>query len=168
MPEIELSNNPITVELTANAAISDKEVVGAVGNNACAPISDTDAQAVVGVADGAASSGETVEVVVLGKKNVVADGAVDPGDPVRAAATAGRCVAEQQAPTSHSHDLPADSSGTTVNAELDGSGNLAVADGSGQISAADAGVDHGRTFGKAITSASAAGDEITVLVALTA
>lgn len=167
MVSIDLKNQALTAEYKANAAISDQELVALVGANAVAPAVDTEAQQTVGVADEAAASGDTVRVVLLGRKTVVADGAINPGDPVRAAATAGRVVAETNAPaTSHTHNLPGDASGTTVNAELDGSGNLAVG-GGGSIEAADPAPEHARVAGKAIGSASAAGDAIDILVVLT-
>lgn len=198
MPEIQLGHNQVTVELDAEQDIAEKEVVGAVGSSSVAPIDETEAQSVVGVADEGASAGESLDVVVLGKKKVIVDGAVGVGEPVRAAATAGRVISELENPASHnhsvedhahtvgshSHDLPADTSETTLDAEIDSDGNLAVADGSGEIQSADLGdteaggpestndadpgIEHGRTFGKSLTSADAEGEEITVLVALTA
>lgn len=227
MPEIQLDGSAITVEMTANSSISDEEVVGAVGADSVAPISDTDAQSVIGVADGNANAGEAVEVVILGKKQVTADGPVSVGQPVTAATTAGRCVSEASIPASHTHTMPnhdhnvvdhshtmpthghtalesggsdttpgahqamtdGAGAGTTIQVGVDASGQAAdtvptssddpgdTNDGGpgstdtadpGDTNSADAGPEHGRTFGKAISPAAAAGDTITVLVSMTA
>jgi len=228
MVEIELNENPLTVELTADSPVSDKEVVGAVAQEAVAPIDDTTAQSVVGVANNNAQAGEAVEVVVLGKKKVIADGAVGIGEPVKAAAaTAGRVESETAIPAAHTHTMPthqhsvpththtmpthshtalqsdgADAAPAAHQAMTDGgataSGLLVGVSATGQAAetiatstdnpgdtnaagpgstaatdpgdtnSADPGPAHGRTFGKALSSAAAAGDEITVLVSMTA
>lgn len=197
MPKIELSGSTITVELTADSAIEADEVVGAVGANSVAPISDTNAQSVVGVSDEAANAGEIVEVAIMGKKQVTADGPVAVGEPVRAASTAGRCVSETTNPASHTHTMPThshtalqsdgtdvtpgahqamtDGGGgtTTIQVGVDTSGQAAdtvptSSDDPGDTNSADAQPEHGRTFGKALSEATAAGDTITVLVSMTA
>lgn len=223
MPRIELGSQLITVELTASAAISDQEVVYMSGEGQVAPASGSEVQQSFGVADEAASSGDTLQVAVMGKKTVVADGAISPGDPVVPAATAGRAVAEANAPASHTHTMGTHShnvadhshtmgthshialsttgsdaspgahqpvtdgggASTTLQAAVDTSGQAsdtvstdAVDPGDtnaggpgstdaadpGDTNSADASPDNARTFGIAIGSASAAGENVEVLI----
>lgn len=165
MVSINLADNQLTAEFTANAAISDQEVVALTGADAVEPATDTESQETVGVANESAASGDTVEVVLLGRKTVTADGAISAGNPVRAASTAGRVVAETSTPASHTHNVPSDGSGSTADAEISG-GTLGVA-GGGATGTGDAAPDHSRIVGKAIGSASGAGDALDILVVLT-
>jgi len=181
MVSIQLGEQNLTGQFMANAAVEDGEVVAVTGANAVEPATDASTQQAVGVADMAAEAGEAFEVVLLGRKTVVADGPVDAGQPVRAAATPGRVVAEAAAPASHSHtmpthghNVPADGSGNAANASFDGAGNLAVGGGGsiessdpGDTNASDSAPEHARVVGKAIGSADAAGENLDVLVVLT-
>jgi len=197
MPKIELEGSAITVELTADSDVTDGDVVGAVGPNSVAPIDDTAAQSVVGVADETVSAGNIVEVAIMGKKTVIADGPVSVGEPVRAASVSGRCVSEATVPASHTHSMGTHNhtalqsdgtdttvgahqamtdgggAGTTIQVGVDASGQAAESvptssDNPGDTNGTDSAPEHGRTFGKALSESAAAGDEITVLVSMTA
>jgi hypothetical protein len=212
MPKIELDGTGITVTKTADVKVDENEVVGLVGDDTVAPIDETNAQSVLGVADTGGQSGDEVDIVIVGEKQVTADGPVSVGDPVRAAPTEGQAVSELQAPAAHTHASPEhqhnvqdhshtalQSDGTDVapgahQAMTDGAGGATTlqvgVDASGQAadtvdtssngpgstdnatpgdtSEVDPGIDNGRTFGKAVTSAGASGDTFTVLVCLTA
>lgn len=106
MPRIELLDQAIVTEFTADAAVADEELVAITGANAVSPASDTEVQETVGVADADAAAGEPVGVVIFGKKQVTADGAINPGEPVVPAATAGRAVSEAANSADHSHPIP--------------------------------------------------------------
>jgi hypothetical protein len=94
---ISLDNNPIPVGLyktfTAGASITAGQVVSLHTNGMVYPASPSYPN-VVGVAIDSVSAGASVRVLVVGVAQVVADGAINPGQPVTfSSATAGRVVA---------------------------------------------------------------------------
>lgn len=197
MVSIQLGSQTLTAQFTANAAIADQEVVALTGANQVEPATDTETQQAVGVANEAATSGETVEVVILGRKTVVADGAIAAGDPVRAATTAGRVVSETTTPASHTHTmntthshtaldtdgtdataaahqgvLAGDGTDATLVAGVDTSGQAAETINTDSVNPGDAdstdpSPEHSRVIGKAVGTTSGAGESVEVLVALT-
>jgi len=98
------SPDNFTVIFTAGADIAKGQVVYVSGDNQVSPAIDTNAAQCVGVADEDASTGSPVRVVIFGIAEVIADGAISPGDRVRAASTAGRVVTENEIPA-HSHTI---------------------------------------------------------------
>lgn len=106
MPRIELFDQAIVTEFTADAAVADEELVAITGADAVSPATDTEVQQTVGIADADAAVGEAVAVVIFGRKQVTADGAIDPGEPVVPAATAGRAVSELATSADHDHNVP--------------------------------------------------------------
>ena len=170
---MKITGDRITVKLIAGEDLVEGDVVYLSAANTVSKATDSNAGKVVGVADEAASSGDTVSVVIYGVKSVVADGAVAVGDRVIAAATAGRVQTENTLPT-HTH-TQADLSIASVSAlsndlGQDGAGGLQTTGSGSSITtpdtdAASAG-EHGRVLGKALSAASAAGDTIKVLVCL--
>ncbi|GEM_PF-2939103 len=77
---------------TAGEGLSDGDAVYISGSQTVSKATSSVRSKQIGIADNSALSGEPVDVVVYGPKDVVADGAVSPGDLVTAAATAGRVV----------------------------------------------------------------------------
>jgi len=157
MTRIELGNQVVTAEFTADADIADEDVVALTGADAVSPADDTMVQEAVGIADGAAAIGEDVEVVIMGKKQVVADGAVAIGEPVIPAATGGRAASEAAQSTSHTHSSPSHSHNVqnhshtmpnhghtafqTGGSDTAPGAHQAVADGGGNATAVQAAVD---------------------------
>ena len=173
-----IEGNKIMLKFIASASITKGQVVYISGNNQVAPATDAEAAKCIGVADNDAASGEEVNVVIYGKATVTADGAINPGDRVRAASTAGRVVAENSFP-SHKHvsfkNSGTDASPTTSATQKVVGGDGATASNvyvtvesgaaseninSSEVSAGE----HGRIIGIALSSASAAGESLTILV----
>lgn len=195
MAKIELDGQQITDTFTAGAAISDQEVVAITGDDQVSPASDTEIQETIGVANENADAGAEVEVVILGRKTVTADGAVSPGEPVVPAATTGRAVPEAAQDGSHVHAMgshghtaletdgtdaaPAAHQGvlagdggtdTTLVAGVDTSAQAAETvatstDDIGDTNSTDTSPQNARSFGMAVTTAASAGDSFDVLVA---
>jgi len=110
---ISLDSNPVPVGLyktfTAGANISAGQVVSLYTDGKVYPASSSYPN-VIGVALDTVSSGASVRVLVMGIAQVVADGAINPGQPVTfSTATAGRVVAY----SGHSHGVST-STGTFV------------------------------------------------------
>jgi hypothetical protein len=110
---ISLDSNPVPVGLyktfTAGASITAGQVVSLHTDGKVYPASSSYPN-VVGVAIDSASAGANVRVLVMGVAQVVADGAINPGQPVTfSTATAGRVVAYG----GHSHGVST-STGTFV------------------------------------------------------
>jgi len=105
MVRIELGNQAVTTTFRAAAPVGDGEMVALTAPNGVAPADDTLVQACIGVADAAAAVDEEVRVIIMGKVPVVADGPIDPGQPVVPAPAAGRVVAEAAQAGSHSHSV---------------------------------------------------------------
>lgn len=193
MVGISLGNDKVTVDMTADASISDGDIVHVSSDGGISPASDTEVQAAFGVADENANSGETLEVVIMGKKQITSDGAIGVGDPIVPAATAGRGVSETNAPASHTHTMPTHShtalqsggsdttpgahqamtdgagSGTTIQVGVDTSGQSAdtvptSSDDPGDTNSADASPQNARSVGMAITSTGGAGNAVTIIV----
>jgi len=102
---ISLDSNPVPVGLyktfTAGANISAGQVVSLHTDGNVYPASPSYPN-VIGVALDTVSAGASVRVLVMGVAQVVADGAINPGQPVTfSTATAGRVVAY----TGHSHSV---------------------------------------------------------------
>jgi len=170
--------NKLTVVFTAGADISKGQVVYISGENTVSPATDANAAQCIGVADENASSGSPVRVVIFGITKVVADGVISPGDRVRAASTAGRVVAENSMP-GHSH-VAFKNSGTDASPATSATQKVVGGDGteaanvfvtveSGAAAenintSSESSGEHGRCIGIALTAASAAGDEIKILV----
>jgi len=169
-----IEGEKIKIKMTAGAAVTKGQVVYVSGAGQVAPADETNAGKVIGVADNDAAAGQEVEVIVFGKATVVADGAINPGDRVRAAPTAGRVVAENTIPN-HTHtipNIPVTAGVTALTADLGhdnttgalqttatSSVGIAVPD----TNPASAG-EHGRIIGIALGSAAAAGDQIEIFV----
>jgi len=110
---ISLDSNPVPVGLyktfTAGTSITAGQVVSLNTDGKVYPASSSYPN-VVGVALDTVSSGASVRVLVMGVAQVVADGAINPGQPVTfSSSTAGRVVAY----TGHSHSVTI-STGTFV------------------------------------------------------
>lgn len=105
-----IEGDKLKAKFTAGAAITKGQVVYVSGANEVSPATDAEAAKCIGVADNDAAAGEEVEVVIYGIAEVVADGAISPGDRVRAAPTAGRVVAENSLPA-HTHTITVDDPG---------------------------------------------------------
>ena len=174
----------IILTFTAGEALSEGDAVYISSANTVSKAASANAAKVIGVADAAAAAGASVDVVVYGKKTVVADGAISVGDRVVAAATAGRVVAENSGTTSgHTHHAVQVKGSETAG---DTSAFVDLYSGAGAAPAAatkigNAGgasdfyidtdsktdtVEHGRVIGKALAAASAAGDTLDILVCL--
>ncbi len=153
-----VEGNTIKLTFTAGAAITAGQVVYLSGPNQVSPATEANAGQVIGVAENNAAAGQSVEVIVFGIATVVADGPINPGDRVRAAPTAGRVVAENNA------YIPVTAGVTALTADL-GHDNTT---GDLQTTAASSvGVklpEHGRIIGIALGSAAAAGDSLNILV----
>jgi len=175
---LRIRSDRIVLRFVAGASISKGQVVYVSGNNEVSPATGAEAAKCVGVADNDASAGEDVYVIVYGKATVVADGAISAGDRVRAAPTAGRVVSENSMPA-HSH-ISFKNSGTDASPTTSATQKVVGGDGSEATnvfvtvesgaaseninsSAVSAG-EHGRCIGIALSSASAAGDSLTILV----
>ena len=181
---MKIKGDRITVKFIAGEDLSEGDVVYVSATNTVKKAASANAAKVVGVADHAASSGDEVDVVIYGVKEVTADGAISVGDRVVAASTAGRVVAENSKTTSgHSHHAfevnNSETAGdvTSFVSIDDGAGNAPAA--TVKVGAAGGGsdffvdtstntdsVEQGRVLGKALSSASGAGDTIKVLVCL--
>jgi len=182
---IKIEGDKIMLKFTAGADISEGQVVYVSGDNEVSPATDANAAKCVGVADNDASSGEDVYVIVYGKATVVADGPISAGNRVRAAPTAGRVIksnSEIYETMGHSHTaLETDGADATPGAHQ----TLRTSPGSGSnssllIGVATAGqgatsvstdtvsdlveIPFGVCIGIALSSASAAGDSLTILV----
>ena len=192
---IKIINERIIIPMTAGEALSEGDVVYVGGTNQVSKATTANASKVVGVADSNTVAGDTVDVVIYGKKKVVADGSISVGDNVRAGDTAGRVIAENSVTPSFTgsalagHNHKALSSGgadTTLGAHqqvVDGAGtsttlqlgvNTAAqaavnvptsSDSAGTPSGSISAVEHGRIVGKALASA-VAGDSFDILVCL--
>ncbi|MBU2613909.1 DUF2190 family protein, partial [Patescibacteria group bacterium] len=84
----------LILTFTAAEAISAGEAVYISAAGSVSRATNANAPQIVGVANKAAAPGATVEVIIYGRAEVTADGAIAVGDRVRAAATAGRVVSE--------------------------------------------------------------------------
>jgi len=173
-----IEGDKLKAKFTAGASITKGQVVYVSGANEVSPATDAEAARCIGVADNDAAAGEEVEVVIYGIAEVVADGAISPGDRVRAASTAGRVVAENSLPA-HSH-VAFKNSGTDASPSTSATQKVVGGDGveaanvyvtveSGagaeeiKTSSNSAG-EHGRCIGIALGSASAVGDKLMILV----
>ena len=174
----------IILTFTAGEALSEGDAVYISSAGTEKKADNTNIAKVVGVADAAAASGASVDVVVYGKKTVVADGSIDVGDRVVAASTAGRVVAGNSYTTpAHSHISAVVKNSETAGDETsfvdlyDGQGNapspavkVAAPGGGSDINLfsgfASPSVEQGRILGKALSAASSAGDTLDILVCL--
>lgn len=191
-----IKGDRITIKFIAGEALSEGDVVYVSAANEVKKATDANASKVIGVADADAAAGDTVDVVIYGKKTVIADGAISIGDRLRAAATAGRVVAENSVTptftgdelathkhtafksggadvTLGAHQQVVDGAGTstTLQCGVNTAGQAAVSvptssDTGGTPSGKISAVEHGRVLGKAIGSAAAAGDKLNILVCL--
>jgi len=173
-----IEGEKVKIKMTAATAITAGQVVYVSGAGQVSPATDANAAQVLGVADNDAAAGQTVEVIVLGKATVIADGPINPGDRVRAASTAGRVVAENTMPA-HSHvafsNSGTDAAPTTSATQkvVGGDGveatNVYVTVESGAAAenintSSDSAGEHGRIIGIALGSAAAAGDQVEIFV----
>lgn len=139
----------ITVKFTAGEDLAEGDAVYLSAANTVSKATDGVTAKKIGAADAAASSGDEVDVVLLGVKTMTADGAISVGDRVIAAATAGRIKSENAATTTgHTH---------TENTAASYTQNATT------VSNTDT-VETSRVIGIALGAASAAGDTINVLV----
>jgi hypothetical protein len=101
LPDLNISPSGITRDYIAGESISSNDVVSLHTDGKVYRASSTYPN-IVGVALNPASSGEVVRVLVMGVATVIADGAINPGDPVTwSPAVAGRVVKY----TGHSHGV---------------------------------------------------------------
>jgi len=193
---MKLEVGKLLLSFTAAVAITKGQAVYISAAGSVSPATDANAGRVIGVANADAAAGASVEVIVYGLAEVVADGAIAVGDNVRAAATAGRIVAENSltpvftgdALATHGHTalssggadiLPAadqslvggDGVDTTLLVGVDVAAQAAVsvptsANSAGTPSGTNTAIGHGRIVGKALSAAAIAGDIITILVCL--
>ena len=182
---IKIEADKIMLKFTAGADITKGQVVYVSGDNEVKPANITITEKCVGVADNDAVAGEDVYVIVYGKATVVADAAISAGDRVCAAGTDGRVMTlnSKGFPTNgHDHAaLETDGADATPGAHQ----TLRTSPGSGTnssllIGVASSGqgattirtdtaidkaeVTFGLCIGIALTSASAAGESLTILV----
>ena len=181
---MKIKGDRLIVTFVAGEDISEGDVVYIASAGTVKKATASVAAKVVGVADESASAGENIDVVIYGKKTVTADGAISPGDRVVAASTAGRVVAENSKSTSgHTHHA-VQVKGSQTAADYanfvdlyDGAGNAPAATvkignpGGGSDFYLDTSsntdtVEQGRVLGKALGSASGAGDTLEILVCL--
>ena len=146
---MKIKGDRITVKLIAGEDLVEGDSVYLSGANTVSKATDGVTAKKIGAADEAATSGDMVSVVLVGIKQMVADGAISAGDRVIAAATSGRVQAENSATTTgHTH---------TENTAASYTQNATT------LSATDT-VETSRVIGIALGAASAAGDIINVLV----
>jgi len=99
-----ITGNPfsgLASPFTADEALVAGDVVYLSGAGLVKKASSANRSQTIGVAIEDAALGEDVPVLFAGKATVIADGAINPGDPVAAAATAGRVVGL----VSHAHSF---------------------------------------------------------------
>jgi len=170
-------NGKITRKFTAAEAISEGDVVYIASDGRVAKATTTEARQAIGVAaETALSAGDEIEVIIFGIAQVTADDAINPGDTVVPASTAGRVIAENS--VSHSH-VAFKNSGTDAAPTTSATQKVVGGDGteatnvyvtvesgaaSEEIKTDSQAVEHGRAIGIALTAASAAGDTIEILV----
>jgi len=182
---IKIESDKIMLKFTAGADITKGQVVYVSGDNEVMPATSGNAQWCVGVADNDAGAGEEVYVIVFGKATVVADDAIPAGSLVYAAPTAGRVISDStRVYETRGHDhaaLETDGADATPGAHQ----TLRTSPGSGMnssllIGVASSGqgatsvrtdestdeveVEYGVYIGISLTSASAAGESLTILV----
>ena len=88
-----IEDNKVLIEAIASTDISEGQALYISNPGQVAPGIDAYASKVIGIANNSAASGEKVQVITFGLTSVVADGAVNVGDCVVLASTAGRVVA---------------------------------------------------------------------------
>ena len=148
---MKLVGNRLILTFTAGEALSEGDAVYLSGANTVSKAAVANTAKVVGIVDAAASAGADVDVVIIGRKTVTADGAISVGDRVVAASTAGRVAAENSGTSAgHTH---------TENTAASYTQNATTQ------SATDT-VEHGRVIGKALGAAASAGDTLDILVCL--
>lgn len=137
------------VELTAGGAISAGDALYLDSTGKVQRLTSAQDASVIGVADNAGVSGDTVRVQFCGKAEVTADAAITIGDKVggTSLATAGRV-------RTVANTLAVASGGTTVTSTA---ANGAIVTGDPVAS---------RVLGRALESAAAAGDKIDILILL--
>ena len=89
-----IKKNRLIIQMTAGEALSEGDVVYVSGVNEVKKAATANASKVVGVVDSNVAAGDVVDIVIYGKKRVVADGDISIGDNVRAGDIAGRVIAE--------------------------------------------------------------------------
>jgi len=147
---MKVKKSKITISFKAGENLSDGDVVYISGAGEVKKAAVANAEKIIGVADEAATTGADVDVVVYGKKTVVADGTIAAGDRLRAGSTAGRVLTENTVASAghfHTENLAAT---YTQNADT-GSKTDTIA--------------QGRLLGKALGSA-VAGGSLEILVCL--
>jgi len=181
---MKIKGDRLILTFVAGEDISEGDVVYLSAANTVKKAASANAAKVVGVADESAAAGENIDVVVYGKKTVTADGSISVGDRVVAASTAGRVVAENSKSTSgHSHHA-VQVKGSQTAADYTSFVDLYEGDGSSPAATVKIGnpgggsdfyldtssntdtVEQGRVLGKALGSASGAGDTLDILVCL--
>ena len=150
MPQINLDGKGIVEKFTAEEAITKGDVVYISAANEVKKAASANARQVIGVANRDASAGAEVEVIIYGKAEVTADGAISAGDSVIAAAAAGRVIAENSV-TSNGHTH-------TENLAATYTQNATTAEATDTV-------EHSRVLGVALGGASA-GDKLMILVCL--
>jgi len=183
---IKIESDKIMLKFTAGEAITKGQVVYVSGDNEVSPATYAEAAKCVGVADNDASAGEDVFVIVFGKATVIADEPINPGDRVSAASVhAGRVIrtnSEIYETGGHSHTAletdgadatpgahqtlrtyPGSSSNSSLLIGVASSGQGATSVSTNTVSDSVE-IPFGVCIGIALSSASAAGDPITILV----
>ncbi len=159
----------LTRYFTAGASVSAGQVVSLHTDGKVYPSSPSYPN-IVGVAVDSASAGDSLRVLVLGVAQVTADGPVNVGDPLTfSPSTPGRAVS--YAGHTHSVSLSTGSFltgvGTDTNYNIDSSGVLThthTTTSGSAVTDVSVGAAVNRVLGVALSSASAAGQAITVLV----
>jgi len=170
---ISLDSNPVPVgfykTFTAGATVTAGQAVSLHTDGSIYPSSPSYPN-VVGVAIDSASAGGSVRVVVLGVAQVVADGAVNAGDPLTfSPATPGRVVLY----SGHSHGVSLSTSTFITSVGADAGYSISTTGilshthttSTGQaVTGVSVATAINRVLGVALTSATTAGQTITVLV----
>lgn len=148
---MKIKKDRITVTFTAGEALSEGDVVYISGTNEVKKATESEDSKVIGVADHAANAGDPVDVVIYGVKEVVTDGPISPGDTVGPASIAGRIMRQLTLGTlGHKH---------LENQEASYTQNTQTGESTDSYTPA-------RILGKALGSASGAGDTVKILVCL--
>ncbi|MFQ6055251.1 MAG: hypothetical protein ACE5J3_04640, partial [Methanosarcinales archaeon] len=119
---MKIKEDRILLSFTAGEALSEGDAVYLSAADTVSKATTSNTYKLVGVVDASASSGASVDVVVIGKKSVTADGTIVVGDRVVAATTAGRVISENSIPA-HTHTATVTDGGHTHTATVTDGGH---------------------------------------------
>lgn len=118
MVKIELGDQLLTTELTAESDIAANEAVAITSDGSVSPADNTMIPNSIGVSVEGVTTGSAVEVGIIGKVQCTASSQVTSGDPVVPGATAGQVAPLSAVDLSHSHTaFSTDGTDATVGAD---------------------------------------------------